>query len=187
MASLTMLLNCSGSLVCSVFLLKVSICLTSSLPRSPASIILWEMVLLAALFERAVFCQFGKPYNSRENIIKIMSDAPRKRAEGLHLLGLAKLGLCPFLSRNVYVDLKHVEGFSVLVPAQDLAARHHNFRAVPFCLNEVLLPSDPCSSTTISWTRGYRETVSATIPGEPFLSPLSSSIRTFLRRPCSNT
>ena len=92
--SLTMLLTRKGFFSCSAFLLKVSICLTSSRPRMPASIILLEVMCVPAPFGDMARHQFRETDDGGKDVVEVVGDAAAQRAEGLHLLRLAELGLC---------------------------------------------------------------------------------------------
>ena len=83
-----------------------------------------EEVLLVVPLDRTALCQFGKPYDGRKDVVEVMGDAAGERAEGLHLVRLAKLLLDAPGLRDIEVDLEDCQGIPVGIPLDGLAAQY---------------------------------------------------------------
>ena len=108
---------------------------------------------LPALFGDVVRYKFRETNDGGEDIIEIVGDASRERAEGLHLLRLAELLLGTPGLGDIEVDLQDCRRISGLIPLEGMTAEHDNLPAILCGLNRVPLPSGllwsvpPCCSS----------------------------------------
>ena len=63
----------------------------------PSSVYLFEIRMYRALLWELIHGKLCKTDNGREDVVKVMGNAPCQGPDGLHLLGLAELGLKPLL------------------------------------------------------------------------------------------